>query len=115
MKTKTKQDFKTHKGDHRKLVFKVEDTPEGGLDTFDIQWVITEVDDLEDVLVEKKTPEDITINGDSFELDLNEEDYEDLNKQHYHHEARVIDGYNNISTTHSGIIEIIPSTKIILE
>ncbi len=118
---KIRQNFSTHRGDHRRLFFEISDAPEPDISYLKVQWIITPFKEKDTIIIAKTSEDDeydnIYFEKDEpvFYLDLNEEDYDKLPYKYYYHEARVKDDDGNISTTHAGVIRIKDSTPIILE
>lgn len=100
------QDFEMYVGDHKNLIFTVEDV--GNLEGSTIKWFLSS-DSMEEILVEKSTPE-ITIEGNTFTVKLLPEDTENLEpRKMYYHEAEVTDLFGNTSTVAVGEMKLYPA------
>ena len=121
LKSKREQDFRVSRGDNIKLVFSVEDIKSvQTLNEADVQWVVTDTYNKDETLLTKTTDNGVVLGSDvdflddhQFYIQLTNEDYVKLMGQFFWHEARVRDSAGNVNTTHSGIMEVLPSIEML--
>jgi len=103
------QNFEMWAGDYKEITFEVEDVE--SLEGTTIKWAMAEAPDAE-ILVQKETPDGITIDENTFTVKLEAEDTQALKPRNYYHEAEVTDIESHTSTVAVGIIAIRPALLI---
>jgi len=99
------QNFTVWQGDHKRLIFTVVDVD--NLSGADIRWVLAKNITGESIITKKSTQGDITIEGNTFIVDLSPEDTSGLEPNtRYYHESEITDSEGYVSTVASGYMRL---------
>jgi hypothetical protein len=104
----TDQDFEMYIGDHKNVIFTVDD--EDSIEGFTVTWKVANFK-RDDVVISKSSTDadEITILENTFIVHLLPADTEDLEPyKRYFHEAQIIDGSSNITTVSTGAMVLYP-------
>ena len=105
--TKRNQDFEMWIGDHKLLIFTVEDI--ASIEGTTVKWKMAKSVSREPV-IEKSSNSDLDINNNTFTVQLLPEDTINLDtKSDYYHEAELMDEEGNISTLSIGKVTLHPT------
>lgn len=105
--TKRNQDFEMWTGDHKLLIFTVEDIT--SIEGATVEWKMAKSVSREPV-IEKSNDSGLQINNNTFTVEILPEDTEDLDtKSDYYHEAELMDEEGNISTVSIGKVTLHPT------